>query len=72
MLRTYIGAIALTVPQFAEGSNRISINSLNCVGTEDSLAVCSGNSAAAGSCGRFEDAGIVCQGVCTSSPAKCG
>lgn len=61
----HVGAIALTDAQFAEGSNRVSINSLNCVGTEDSLANCSGNLAASGSCGRFEDAGIVCQGIHT-------
>lgn len=58
-----VGAIALTNTQFAEGINRVSITSQNCVGTEDSLASCSDLGGASGSCGRFEDAGIVCQGM---------
>lgn len=59
----YIGAIALTTTQFAEGIKPVSITSQNCVGTEDSLAACSDLGDVLGSCGRFEDAGIVCQGT---------
>ena len=58
-----LGAIALNDAQFAEENHPISINSLNCFGNEESIMSCSINEDNSGSCGRFEDAGVVCQGI---------
>jgi hypothetical protein len=58
-----IGAIALTDAQFAEGTSPVLITSQNCLGTEESLTDCTNLGDDTGSCGRFEDAGIVCQGM---------
>lgn len=57
-----LGAIALTDAQFAERNNPVSIYSLACLGNEDDLTRCRINVGVSESCGRFEDAGIVCQG----------
>lgn len=59
----FAGAINLTNPLFAEGNAPISITSLSCDGSEEELSECSLNTGELVSCGRFEDAGIVCQGV---------
>lgn len=59
-----IGAIALRDAQFAEGQKPTSINVLNCNGSESRLSECDfvGPSGAQ-SCGRLEDAEVVCQGM---------
>ncbi len=58
----HVGAIGLTDAQFAEENNQIAINSINCAGTEERVADCNRNTGVLDSCGRFEDAGVVCQG----------
>ena len=67
-VRTYCmylstGAIALPNARFAEGQKPTSINVLNCYGNESRLLECGFvGPAASQSCGRREDAGVVCQG----------
>ena len=59
-----LGAIALTDAQFSEGNIPVSISSLSCIGNEPTLQQCSVNiEENVESCGRFEDAGIICQGM---------
>ncbi len=57
-----IGAIALSDSRFAEPNSLIAISSLECTGNEDRLFSCNVNSGIPATCGRFEDAAIVCQG----------
>ena len=56
------GAIALTIPEFAESIKPTLVTSLTCIGDEDRLPACIINNDNSASCGQFEDAGIVCQG----------
>ena len=57
------GAIALNNSPYAEGSLPTHINTVSCRGAETLLLDCPFNNVAVGSCGRFEDAGIICQGI---------
>lgn len=57
------GAIALTDSLFAEEILPISISSLGCSGEEEDISECNINTGVSVSCGRYEDAGIVCQGM---------
>ena len=47
---------------FDQADRPIAINYLECSGSEDQLSDCDINSEVADTCGRFEVAGIVCQG----------
>lgn len=56
------GAIALSDAQFAEGLKPTSYNAINCHGNESRLSDCVFvGPTGAQSCGRFEDAEVVCQ-----------
>ena len=55
-----LGSIALQ-NEFSEGDLPILISSLVCSGLEQDLFNCSVNIGSSVSCGRFEDAAIVCQ-----------
>jgi len=57
------GAIALNNSLYAEGNLPTHINTVSCRGAETLLLDCPFNNVAVGSCGRFEDAGIICQGI---------
>ena len=57
------GAIALTNSPFAEGSLPIHVDSLTCRGNETVLLGCPYNNVEVRSCGRFEDASVICQGI---------
>ena len=60
---TFSGAIALYDAQFSEGFSPVSVSSLTCTGEEPILFNCSVNAAEnIASCGRFEDAAVICQG----------
>ncbi len=59
------GAIALSDAQFSEGLKPTSYNEINCVGNESRLSDCAFvGPAGAQSCGRFQDAEVVCQSEC--------
>ena len=47
---------------FDQADRPIAINYLECSGSEDQLSDCDINSEVVDTCGRFEVAGIVCQG----------
>jgi len=55
-----LGAIALQ-NEFSEGNLPVLISSLVCSGLEQDLLNCSVNIGSSASCGRFEDAAVVCQ-----------
>lgn len=57
------GAIALTLGQFGEENHPIAIDYINCNGSEERVINCDRSRDERRSCGRFEDAGIVCQGM---------
>ena len=57
----FAGAIPLTDSLFAEESRPVLITSLSCTGDEQSIYNCSINTGAPQGCGRFEDAGVICQ-----------
>ena len=57
------GAIALNNSPFAEGSLPIHVDSLSCRGNETMLLGCPNNNMEVRSCGRFEDASVICQGI---------
>ena len=63
-LHYFVGAIALSNAQFSNGNIPTLVTSLACNGNENVLYNCTINSEK--SCGRFEDAAIVCQGICLS------
>ena len=48
---------------FDEGNLPSSINYLQCTGDEDRISDCNVNTEIVDTCGRYEDAGIVCQGT---------
>ena len=56
------GAVGLT-NEFGEENHPIAINFLNCNGTEERLVDCNRNTNELTRCGRFEDAGVVCQSM---------
>ena len=49
--------------RFDQADRPIVINYLECSGSEDQLSDCDINSEVVDTCGRFEVAGIVCQGT---------
>ena len=55
------GAIAVTTGRFSETSLPVLIGDLSCNGTESSILKCRYGPGTNTSCGRTEDAGIVCQ-----------
>lgn len=57
----FTGAVGLTDTSFAEDGAFFAITSLACKGSEENLFDCSFSND--DSCGVFEDAGVVCQGV---------
>jgi len=59
----FTGAITLNNSLYAEGNLPTHINTVSCRGAETLLLNCPFNNVAVGSCGRFEDAGIICQGI---------
>ena len=58
----HAGAIALGEGLFSEENFPTLISSVNCSGTESELLNCYVSLGPGRSCGRFEDAVVVCQG----------
>ncbi len=61
LLTVTIGAVVLNDNPYSEGTLPSLVNSLSCDGTEEYLLECNTDQPAR-SCGRYEDAGVVCQG----------
>ena len=57
------GAIALNNSPFAEDDLPIHVDILSCRGDENMLLSCPYNNMEVRSCGRFEDASVICQGI---------
>ena len=53
----------MTTGQFSETSLSVLVEDLSCNGTEPSILQCRYGSGTDTSCGPFENAGIVCQGI---------
>ena len=49
---------------FSEEVAPLLLRDVSCIGTESTLLNCTYNTRPQYLCGRFEDAGVVCQGVC--------
>ena len=58
------GSIGLTNEVFSEEVAPLLLRDVSCTGTESTLLNCTHNTRPQYLCGRFEDAGVVCQGVC--------
>ena len=53
---------ALGQARFGQGSGRIILDDMLCIGTEESLQDCSGSEPGVHNCGHSEDAGVICTG----------
>ena len=60
---SFPGAIGLTNEVFSEEVAPLLLTDVSCTGTESILLNCTYNTRPQYLCGRFEDAGVVCQGV---------
>ena len=60
---SFLGAIGLTNEVFSEEVAPLLLTDVSCTGTESTLLNCTYNTRPQYLCGRFEDAGVVCQGV---------
>ena len=56
------GAVALRGAHFGPGEGEILVDDLECVGNESTLLECSYTTPF---CFHFEDAGVICPGMCT-------
>ena len=64
-LHIFPGAIGLTNEVFSEEVAPLLLTDVSCAGTESTLLNCTYNTRPQYLCGRFEDAGVVCQGMYT-------
>ena len=60
------GAIARVRAFFGQGTGAILLDQVGCTGTETRLVDCSSNPIGIHDCSHFEDAGVTCQGMCSS------
>lgn len=65
-----IGAIALFLAAFGQGTGSIWLDNVQCAGTEARLADCPANAIGSHNCIHFEDASVVCQPFVTAAPRK--
>ena len=65
-----IGATAFPNAFFGQGTGRILLDNLGCVGTETRLVDCSHNGIGIENCVHAEDAGLRCVGMCIISDTK--
>ena len=64
-----LGAIGLNSQIFTDQQAPLLIRDLECSGNEPSLLNCTFNKRLDTSCGQFEEAGIVCQGISQILPS---
>ena len=62
----YTGASAFSNAFFGQGTGRILLDNLGCVGTETRLVDCPHNGIGIENCVHAEDAGLRCAGKCIS------
>ena len=55
------GAVALSGAQTPDGSGRIFLDNVECVGTEARLSACPANPVGIHNCVHGDDAGVICQ-----------
>ena len=64
-----IGSVAVTSAHYSDSTLPVTVNTVNCTGYEDGLLECPMNSVSNYVCDSYEDAGIVCQGLCLLAAA---
>ena len=64
------GSVAVTSTHYSDRTLPITVNVVNCTGHEDSLLECQMSNLSNYVCDNYEDAGIICQGMCTLDEAK--
>jgi len=65
-LINYTGAVARSRAFFGQGTGAILLDQVGCTGTETRLIDCSSIPIGIHDCSHFEDAGVTCQGMCSS------
>ena len=63
------GSIAVTTAHYSDSTLPVTVNAVNCTGYEDGLLECRMNILSDYVCDSYEDAGIICQGLCTLDAA---
>ena len=58
------GSIAVTSAHYSDSILPVTVNTVNCTGYEDGLLECPMNIFSNYVCDSYEDAGIICQGLC--------
>ena len=64
------GSVAVTSTHYSDRTLPVIVNAVNCTGYEDSLLECPMSNLSNYVCDSYEDAGIICQGMCTLDEAK--
>ena len=58
-----LGAVAVPLAAFGQGTGPILLDNLFCVGSEPRLVDCLANEIGSHNCAHFEDAGVRCQPI---------
>ena len=61
-LYTIAGAMARSFAHFGQGSGPITLDNVQCTGTETTLVSCTHGGIGTHNCGHSEDASVICQG----------
>ena len=63
------GSIAVTSAHYSDSTLPVTVNTVSCTGYEDGLLECPMSNLSDYVCDSYEDAGIICQGLCTLGAA---
>ena len=66
----YAGAEAVYDAGFGRGTDHVAITNLYCTGSESSLAQCNYQTGSSVSCSHANDAGVICQDVCSDGAIR--